>query len=367
MTSSVEIPQQHKAAVYDKPGSVSTNVQLVDTPEPQLGQVLINLTHSGVCHSDFGVMTNSWKALPFPTQEGQVGGHEGVGVVVKLGPGCDNSQVKVGDRVGVKWIASVCGTCLPCLSGSDGLCLNGKISGYYTPGTFQQYVLGPIDYVTPIPDGVPSELAAPMLCAGVTVYAALKRSKAQPGDFVVISGAGGGLGHLATQIGSRGLGLRIIGVDHGSKAELVKENGAEAFVDITQFPKDDNGAAIGQHIKSLTNGHGAHAVIVCTASNIAYAQAIPMLRFNGSLICVGIPEGDLVPIATASPGPLVFKQIKIEGSAVGNRRDALEVLDFVARGIIMPHVRTEKLEKLTSVFEDMHCGKLNGRVVIDLA
>lgn len=178
-----------------------------------------------------------------------------------------------------------------------------------TAGTFQQYAVGPVDYATRIPDSVPSELAAPMLCAGVTVYAALKRSKAQPGDFVVISGAGGGLGHLATQIGSRGLGLRIIGVDRGSKAELVKENGAEAFVDMTQFPKDDNGAAIGEHVKSLTNGHGAHSVLVCTASNIAYVQAIPMLRFNDSLVCVGIPEGDLVPIATASPGPLVFKQI----------------------------------------------------------
>lgn len=258
-------------------------------------------------------------------------------------------------------------TKVPCLSGSDGLCLNGKISGYYTPGTFQQYVLGPIDYVTPIPNTVPSEQAAPMLCAGVTVYAALKRSKAQPGDFVVISGAGGGLGHLATQIGSRGLGLRIIGVDHGSKANLVKESGAETFVDITQFPKDDDGAGIAEHVKSLTGGHGAHAVIVCTAANVAYAQAIPMLRFHGSLVCVGVPEGDLVPIGTASPGPLVFKQLLIQGSAVGNRRDALEVLDFVARGIIKPHVRTEKLGKLTEVFEDMDQGRLNGRVVIDLS
>ncbi|KAH8695421.1 chaperonin 10-like protein [Talaromyces proteolyticus] len=367
MESPIVIPKQHKAAVYDNPGTVSTEVKLVDTPEPGYGQVLINLTHSGVCHSDFGVMTNSWKVLPYPIQPGQVGGHEGVGKVVKLGPGCENVQVKVGDRVGVKWVSGVCGTCLPCLSGSDGLCLNGKISGYYTPGTFQQYVLGPVDYVTPIPEGVSSEAAAPLLCAGVTVYAALRRSRAQAGNFVVISGAGGGLGHLATQLGSRGLGLRIIGIDHGSKADLVKESGAEAFIDITKFPKDDNGAAIAEHVKSLTGGHGAHAVIVCTASNVAYGQAIPMLRFNGVLVCVGIPEGELEAIRTASPAPIIFKQISIEGSAVGNRRDAIETLDFAARGVVTPHIQVEKMDKLTAVFEEMHRGQLNGRVVLDLS
>lgn len=224
-----------------------------------------------------------------------------------------------------------------------------------------------MDYVTPIPENLPSEVAAPMLCAGVTVYAALKRSRAQAGDFVVISGAGGGLGHLATQLGSRGLGLRIIGIDHGSKADLVKESGAEAFVDITQFPKDDNGAAIAEHVKSLTDGHGAHAVVVCTSSNLAYAQTIPMLRFNGVLVCVGVPEGDLAPIATASPPPIIFKQLAIEGSAVGNRRDAIEVLRFAARGVVKPHVRIDKLENLTAVFQEMHRGQLNGRVVLDLS
>lgn len=131
-------------------------------------------------------MTNRWPWLPAPTQKGQVGGHEGVGKVVAFGPGTESSGLKIGDRVGIKWMASVCGNCLPCMSGRDACCLSGKISGFYTPGTFQQYALGPAHYVTPIPDGVPSDLAAPLLCGGVTVYAALKKSGAQPVRFLLL-------------------------------------------------------------------------------------------------------------------------------------------------------------------------------------
>jgi propanol-preferring alcohol dehydrogenase len=253
---------------------------------------------------------------------------------------------------------------VPCYAGSDGLCLNGKISGYYTPGSFQQYVLGPANYVTPIPDGVSSADAAPMLCAGVTVYSALKRSKAQPGEWVVISGAGGGLGHLACQLASRGMGLRVIGVDHGSKEELVKASGAEHFVDITKFGKD----TIASHVKSLTTGgHGAHAVIVCTAANVAYAQALSFLRFNGTVVCVGIPEGNLEPIPGAAPGPFVFGQYTLTGIAVGNRKDALETMEFAARGIIKSHYQIDKMENLTSIFERMHKGEVQGRIVLDLS
>lgn len=255
---------------------------------------------------------------------------------------------------------------MACLSGSDGLCFNQKISGYYTPGTFQQYVLGPAHYVTPIPDGLSSADAAPMLCAGVTVYAALKRSKAQPGDWVVISGAGGGLGHLACQLASRGMGFRVIGIDHGSKEELVRASGAEHFVDVTKFsgPKDN----IASHVKSLTSdGLGAHAVLVCTAANAAYAQSVGFLRFNGTVVCVGIPEGELVPIASAAPGPIIAGQYTITGSAVGNRKDALETMEYAARGVIKAHYQIEKMENLTSVFERMNRGELQGRVVLDLS
>lgn len=179
-TESPQIPSHHKAIIYDKPGEISTKVETVETPKPGVGEVLLKMTHSGVCHSDQAVMTNRWTILPYPTQAGQIGGHEGVGEVVAFGPGTESSGLKIGDRAGIKWMAGICGNCLPCLSGRDACCVNGKISGYYTPGTFQQYALAPAHYVTPIPDGVPSDLAAPLLCGGVTVYAALKKTGAQP-------------------------------------------------------------------------------------------------------------------------------------------------------------------------------------------
>lgn len=176
----VQVPSHHKAIIYDKPGEISTKIETIETPKPGVGEVLINLTHSGVCHSDQAVMTNRWTWLPAPTQAGQVGGHEGVGKVVAFGPGAESSGLKIGDRVGIKWMAGVCGNCMPCLAGRDACCTSGKISGYFTPGTFQQYALAPAHYVTPIPDGLASDLAAPLLCGGVTVYAGLKKSLAQP-------------------------------------------------------------------------------------------------------------------------------------------------------------------------------------------
>ncbi|KAH7010551.1 putative alcohol dehydrogenase [Ilyonectria destructans] len=355
---------RHKAVIYDKPGTVSSQVVLVDTPEPGAGEVLINLTHSGVCHSDYAVMKNGWKVLPAPTPEGQIGGHEGVGDVVKLGPGTESTGIKIGDRVGVKWISSACGRCAPCLAQQDGVCFNQKISGYYTPGTFQQYVLGPAAYVTPIPDGLDSVTAAPFLCAGLTVYSALLRSQAKPGSWVVIVGAGGGLGHLACQIGSKALGMRIIGLDDSSKSQIVKDSGAEHFIDITRFSSD---AEIAAHVKSLADGHGAEAVVVCAASHKAYAQSISFLRFNGTVVCVGVTEGEAVPIAGADPGVMVAQQYRIVGSAVGNQREAIEVLQLAARGIVKAHVEVRKMDDLTKVFEDMDQGKLRGRVVLELS
>ncbi|KID94947.1 Alcohol dehydrogenase superfamily, zinc-type, partial [Metarhizium majus ARSEF 297] len=345
------IPSTQKALVYDEPGTMSTKLVDLAVRDPGLGEVLVRLSHSGVCHSDLAVMTNSWSTLPHPTPAGQVGGHEGVGKVVKLGPGAETSGLSVGDRVGIKWISSACGHCEPCLAGSDSLCFRSKISGYYTPGTFQQYVTGPAAYVTRIPEQLDSAQAAPLLCEGVTVYSALRRSQARSGQWLA----------------SRGMGLRVVGVDHPSKADLVRSSGAEHFVDFTQFRKDDDTATgITAHVKKLCGGLGAHAVIACTAANEAYAQAVGFLRFNGTLVCVGVPEHAPVAIATATPGAMIANQFTICGSNVGSRQDAIETLDFAARGVIKSHVRVEKMSELTRVFEEMHEGKLQGRVVLDV-
>ncbi|KAK8044861.1 alcohol dehydrogenase II [Apiospora rasikravindrae] len=349
-TDDSKVPKTHKACVYDNPGSCSIAIREVETPEPGPGEVLVQLTHSG------------WAHLPFPTQGGQVGGHEGVGFVAKVGGGTGSTGVKVGDRVGIKWVSSACLACPPCLEGMDGVCFNQKISGYLTPGTFQQYVVGPANYVTPVPESLSGEQAAPMLCAGVTTYAALRKSGASSGHWVVIAGAGGGLGTVAVSLGAKAMGYRVIGVDAPSKKDVVLDSGAEHFIDVTAHDDD----SIAAEVKRLT-GHGAKAVIVCTASNKAYGQALGMLGFGGTLVCVGMPEGDPEPIARSYPAAMVAKQASIVASAVGNRREAAEVLDFATRGLVKFPVKTVGMDELQSVFESMGKGEIIGRVVLDLS
>lgn len=260
-------------------------------------------------------------------------------------------------------MASTCSHCAPCLAGYDASCTNGKISGYYTPGTFQQYVVSSASYVTPIPANLSDAEAASYLCAGVTVYAAIKKAGAQPGDWVAIIGAGGGLGHLAVQIAAKGFNYRVIGIDADDKEKLVLDSGAEKFIGIgsKEAPVD----TLAEVLK-LTGDLGVQSAIVVTAAMGAYASSVPMLKFGGRVVCVGIPSGALAPIGTAYPQVMIAKELSIVGSAVGNRKEAIEVLELASRGIVKVHVRSEKLDKLTEVFQEMKDGKLQGRVVIDL-
>ena len=189
------------------------------------------------------------------------------------------------------------------------------------------------------------------------MYSALRKSGAESGNWVVLLGAGGGLGHLACQIASRGMGLRVIGIDAGSKKDLAVECGAEVFIDYEKSNAEEE-------VKKATGGLGAQAVLVLTAANGAYAMAMGLLKFGGTCVCVGLPEGELKAIGTAYPQHMVAKALTIRGVAVGDRREAIETLEFAERGIVKTHFRTEKMENLTKIFEEMDRAELKGKSIV---
>lgn len=160
------------------------------------------------------------------------------------------------------------------------------------------------------------------------------------------------------------MGFRIIGLDVGAKESFVKECGAEAFIDITKYPIDDGSKGIADEILANTGGVGAAAAIICSSSNAAYSQALSYLKFNGTLVCVGVP-GEAKAIGNAYPHLMVGKQLAIVGSTVGNRREAMETLEMAKRVATTPF-RMETIQNITRVFEEMKGGKLEGRVVLDL-
>lgn len=176
------------------------------------------------------------------------------------------------------------------------------------------------------------------------MYAALKRAKVQPGDWVLISGAGGGLGHLAIQYG-KAFGVRVLALDVGSKEEFCKGLGAEVFIDFTSFEDD---AALKKEVLKVTGG-GAKTVIMCASSERAYAQAVGWLGFRGTLVCLGVPEGKRSPIEGAVVGDLISLELTIFALKSGNRQEAKECLDMVARGLVKTEYQLRSMGNLTKV------------------
>jgi len=303
--SSPTVPKRAKAVVYSNPGTTATEVIDVDVPEPQAGEVLVRIQFSGVCHTDYSLATNSLGHMPVKTPAGQIGGHEGVGTVVKLGPGVTARQL--GDVVGIKWIASACLSCENCLYGYESRCAKRKVSGFGNAGTFQQYVATDALYATPIPEGLDGARVAPLLCAGVTVYVGLQRADLQAGQWVAISGAGGGLGSLTIQY-AKTMGFQVLAIDQTAKEDFCTKLGADRFLDFTKF--DDEGLI--KEVKSITDG-GAHAVLVINSAEKAYNQSLDLVRYGGTLMCVGLPEGSAQPIQGAIPSNLIMNRLTIKG------------------------------------------------------
>lgn len=341
------IAKTMKAAVVEKFGAPLV-VRELPIPVPGPGQVLVKIIASGVCHTDLHAADGDWPVkpvLPFTP------GHEGAGVVVALGPGV--THLKEGDRAGIAWLHSACGHCEFCLSGWETLCLEQNNSGYSVNGSFAEFALAQADYLGRIPDRLSFVDAAPILCAGVTTYKGLKQTDARPGEWVVISGAGG-LGHVAIQY-AKAMGLHVAAVDLGpEKMALARQLGAEITIDAkTQDPPTEIQKQIG----------GAHGVLVTAVSTIAFKQAIGMLRRGGTCVLNGLPPGDF-PVSIFD---MVLNGYTLRGSIVGTRKDLEEALAFAADGKVKATIETLPLESINDVFSRLKTGRVNGRVVLGIA
>ncbi|KDN44784.1 hypothetical protein RSAG8_05257, partial [Rhizoctonia solani AG-8 WAC10335] len=356
LSTDLTVPKTQRAAVFEEWGKPVSFVErpVVQESELKPGQVLVKIMYSGVCHTDLHTARAEWPVMP-PAP--LVGGHEGAGFIVAIGSGTQ-APIRIGQAVGVKWLGSSCLSCEACTRGNEPICSRAIQTGLTSDGTFQQYAVSYAAHVTPIPESVPLHLAAPILCAGVTVYKAIKQADTLPGDIVVIPGAGGGLGHLAIQYAINGFGLRVIAIDTGgSKKELCLKFGAESFID---FKKSGN---LVEDVMRAADGVGVHAAIVTSGSAAGYEQALRYLRPGGTLVAVGAPLGAKLELDIVESIP---RNITIKVSYVGNREDARQALDMVARGRVQTTCRVEPLAKLPEVFEEMEAGRLAGRVVLDL-
>jgi propanol-preferring alcohol dehydrogenase len=340
------MPKKMKAAVvtaFNKPLSIEE----VPVPEVGRGQILMKVEASGVCHTDLHAARGDWPvkpSLPF------IPGHEGVGVVAAVGAGV--SGVREGDRIGVPWLYTACGRCPYCRTGWETLCHDQQNTGYSVNGGFAEYVLADPAYVGHLPKGLDFGAAAPVLCAGVTVYKGLKETEVRPGEWVAISGIGG-LGHMAVQY-AKAMGMHCAAVDiHPEKLELARSLGADIVVNARE---EDPGAALQKAVG------GMHGVLVTAVTPKAFSQAIGMLRRRGTMALVGLPPGDFpLPIFET-----VLNRITVRGSIVGTRQDLVECLEFAGEGKVHAHFSWEPLDAINGIFERLEKETVDGRIVMQV-
>jgi alcohol dehydrogenase, propanol-preferring len=296
---------------FDQPLSIED----VPVPVPGAEEVLVRIEASGLCHTDIHAARGEWPVkpgLPF------IPGHEGVGVIERLGGG-NAHGLEEGMRVAVPWLGYACGDCRYCNTGRETLCLSQQNTGYSINGGFAEYSVGHARHVVRVPDGVDPFAAAPLTCAGVTTYKAVKVSGADSASLVAVFGAGG-LGHLAIQY-ARIRGASVVAVDlNAQRLETARELGAEHVV---HAGEEDPVAAI-------TRLGGADVAVSTAVQPVAFEQALGSLARGGTLVCVGLPAENAlhVPIFQTVLGGLTIK-----GSIVGTHRDLEEVFELHRRGL----------------------------------
>ena len=322
----------------------------VARPVPEAGELLIKLEACGVCHSDLHVADGDWPQFSGITKKPLILGHEIAGRVAEIGPGVHEFQV--GERVGVPWVYWTCGECDFCKNGNENLCIKQKITGVMVDGGFAEFMKAPATHVARIPESLSFIDAAPLFCAGVTVYRSLKHAKISPGQRLGVFGVGG-LGHVAVQIG-RELGAEVIAIDiSDEKLALATSLGATKALN----------AASGNVVKELRSRGGVHAALVTSAAKAAYDMAFPCVRPTGRLLAVGLPADNICfpPILMAAT------EIRIQASAVGTRQDLNEVLAMAGQGKIRCHVSSSPLAQANEVLDQLRHGRITGRTVLTFA
>jgi propanol-preferring alcohol dehydrogenase len=321
--------------------------QEVDRPKPGAGEVLIKVEACGVCHSDLDVADGDWPQLIPITKKKLILGHEIAGRVVEKGPSVD--QLEIGDRVGIPWVHWTCGDCDFCREGNENLCAKQQITGVTVDGGYAEFVKAPASHTLKLPDGLSFTDAAPLFCAGVTVYRALRHAKIQPGHRLGVFGVGG-LGHLAVQI-ARELGAIVTAIDiSDEKLALARELGASKTLNATAV----------NAVKELRREGGLHVALVASAAKAAYDTAFPCVRPAGMLLAVGLPSEPICfpPILMAA------SEVRIQASAVGTRQDLYDVLALAGAGKVRCRVSTRPLSEANQALDLLRKGQVSGRLVL---
>jgi len=333
-----------KAAQVPKPGGDFEIVER-EIPKPETREVRVKVQACGVCHSDVLTKEGQWPGIQYP----RVPGHEIAGIVDELGAGV--TEWKKRQRVGVGWHGGHDETCLYCRRGDFRNCVNMKIPGISYDGGYQQYMIAPANALVAMPDGLNDVEAAPLLCAGITTYNALRHSGAMPGDLVAVQGIGG-LGHLGIQFANK-FGYKVAAIGRGSEnAALAVTLGAHTYIDSESRKPAEELQKLG----------GARAILATAPSSKAMSELIDGLGPNGKLIVIG---ATFDPIEVA-PIQLISGSRTIQGWASGTPADEEDTLRFAELSGVRPMIETYPLEKAGEAFARMMSGKAQFRVVLTM-
>jgi D-arabinose 1-dehydrogenase-like Zn-dependent alcohol dehydrogenase len=337
-------PASMKVAQISKPGGDFEMVER-EIPEPGPGQVRIKVQACGICHSDVLTKEGLWPGIQYP----RVPGHEVAGIVDEAGAGV--SAWKKGQRAGVGWHGGHDGTCRECRRGDFRNCRNVKVCGISYDGGYEQYMVAPAEALVAIPDSLKDVDAAPLLCAGITTYNALRHSGALPGDVVAVLGIGG-LGHLGIQFANK-FGYNTVAIGRGSEnASLAEKLGASQYIDSQST----------NAVEALMKLGGARVILATAPSSKAMSALIDGLGPNGKLVVIGAAFDPI----EVTPVQLIIGSRTIQGWAAGTPADSEDTLRFAEISGVRPMIETYPLEKAAEAYARMLSGNAQFRVVLTM-